>query len=119
MTQTPTTRTTLPDFIEKAQGLSHFNWSERWIPLDDLRDDLYPEPMDPEKAQAMIDFFEAGAARTIFVSKRDDGSYVILDGRTTRYVLRQVGLTYWVCRIFYHMTPENETNFRRDHLVTS
>jgi len=111
----------VPAFLEKAQDLSHFHWVERWLPLNTLityrlgsAEGGFQRPLQDRRVQVLVEQFDAGEARTIFVSKRDlpDGTneYVILDGQHTAAALERVGMTHWYCRIFYGMTPEDEAS---------
>jgi len=110
-----------PAFLQKAQDLSHFHWNERWLPLDTLVTFRLGEavggfqrPLQERRVQGLVDQFDAGEARTIFVSKRDlpsgKSEYVVLDGQHTAAALKRVGMTHWYCRIFFGMTPEDEAS---------
>jgi hypothetical protein len=110
-----------PAFLQKAQDLSHFHWNERWLPLDTLVTFRLGEtvggfqrPLQERRVQVLVDQFDAGEARTIFVSKRDlpsgKSEYVVLDGQHTAAALKRVGMTHWYCRIFFGMTPEDEAS---------
>jgi hypothetical protein len=125
MTATETTEPTAtrkpPPWIEKAQDLSRFHWVERWLPLDELitfrlgeTEDGFQRPLQERRVQYLVDHFDAGEARVIFVSRRDkeDGSYeyVILDGQHTAAACQRVGMTHMATRIFYNMTLEDEAS---------
>jgi hypothetical protein len=124
MTATEATDPTVrkpPPWIEKAEELSRFHWSDRWLPLDELvtfrlgeTENGFQRPLQERRVQYLVDHFDAGEARVIFVSRREkpDGSveYVILDGQHTAEACRRVTLTHWACRIFYGMTLEDEAS---------
>lgn len=125
MTATETSETTAarkpPPWIEKAQELSRFHWVERWLPLDELvtfrlgeSADGFQRPLQERRVQYLVDHFDAGEARVIFVSRRDkeDGSYeyVILDGQHTAAACSRVGMTHMATRIFYGMNLEDEAS---------
>ena len=114
-----------PAFLQKAQDLSHFHWNERWLPLDTLVTFRLGEavggfqrPLQERRVQVLVDQFDAGEARTIFVSKRDlpsgKSEYVVLDGQHTAAALKRVGMTHWYCRIFFGMTPEVREQLAQD-----
>jgi hypothetical protein len=121
-TETPETTTRKPPpWIEKAQDLSRFHWVERWLPLDELvtfrlgeTDDGFQRPLQERRVQYLVDHFDAGEARVIFVSRReqDDGTfeYVILDGQHTAAACQRVGMTHMATRIFYGMNLEDEAS---------
>ena len=125
MTATETTETTAarkpPPWIEKAQDLSRFHWTERWLELDKLvtfrlgeTDDGFQRPLQERRVQYLVDHFDAGEARVIFVSRRDkeggEVEYVILDGQHTAAACQRVGMTHMATRIFYNMTLEDEAS---------
>jgi hypothetical protein len=124
MTATETPETTArkpPPWIEKAQDLSRFHWVERWLPLDELvtfrlgeSADGFQRPLQERRVQYLVDHFDAGEARVIFVSRREkeDGSfeYVILDGQHTAAACQRVGMTHMATRIFYGMNLEDEAS---------
>lgn len=120
-TTEPTATRKPPPWIEKAQELSRFHWVERWLPLDELvtfrlgeTDDGFQRPLQERRVQYLVDHFDAGEARVIFVSRREkeDGSieYVILDGQHTAAACARVGLTHMATRIFYGMNLEDEAS---------
>jgi hypothetical protein len=124
MTTTETSEATTrkpPPWIEKAQELSRFHWSERWLPLDELvtfrlgeTADGFQRPLQERRVQYLVDHFDAGEARVIFVSRREKGEnqveYVILDGQHTAAACQRVGLTHMATRIFYGMNLEDEAS---------
>jgi hypothetical protein len=110
-----------PPWIEKAQELSRFHWVERWLALNELvtfrlgeTDNGFQRPLQERRVQYLVDHFDAGEARVIFVSRREkeagEVEYVILDGQHTAAACDRVGLTHWACRIFYGMNLEDEAS---------
>lgn len=110
-----------PPWIEKAQELSRFHWTERWLELDKLvtfrlgeSENGFQRPLQERRVQYLVDHFDAGEARVIFVSRREKGEgeveFVILDGQHTAAACQRVGMTHMATRVFYEMTLEDEAS---------
>lgn len=104
------------DWIEKVQGLSKCEWTEEVLDLTKLKmfriDEQakgYQRPLNDAFIEARTgDAFDAAEARTVFVSRRKDGSLYVLDGQHTVEMLLRKGVTHWLCRVFIGLTVGQE-----------
>lgn len=105
-----------PEWIEKAQGLSKCAWTEKVLPLANLNiyrlgdyNKGYQRPLDESFVDERCEErFDAAEARTIYVSERKDGSLWVLDGQHTMELLIRNGITEWLCRVFFDLSPAEE-----------
>ncbi len=106
--------TLLNTFVAKE---SKAKWEMKILPLADLQcldedtttdGEYYQRRESKSRVTTLVSVFDAGAAREIFVSHRDDGSYWILDGRHTKAALMAKGATHWYCRVWYGFSIAQE-----------
>lgn len=105
MTPTPS----LPaDIVQVAQG---GNQSLEWLKASDLRvDPRYQRPLDMKRVRKMARVFNADAFGVLYVSKRADGGYWLIDGQHRQALLHEIG---WgdqtaACMVFSGLTLEAE-----------
>lgn len=106
-----------PPWLKEAHRHSTAQWLPYILPLESLQpfridenEGGYQRPISPSRVQDLVDKFDAGEARDIYVSERSDGSRWILDGQHTWAALQQVGITHWSCRVFFNLTVAEEAN---------
>jgi hypothetical protein len=85
------------------------------LPLDTLKplqidkeEGGYQRPLSQLRVQDLAEKFDAGEAREIYVSQRENGDRYILDGQHTWAVLKAKGFTEWPCRVFWNLSPAEE-----------
>ena len=132
MSVTPTASVAPPDWFLAAQKLSSHPWADKPLDLSTLRvirldeEDGYQRPEKNSRIDYLVDHMNPLLARTIVVSHRGNpndktAEQVVIDGQHTLKALQRVGITHWMCRVVYNMTPEQEaaifieqeSNFRR------
>jgi hypothetical protein len=105
--------------LEEWKALADKNsskpWSTKILPLNKLVsvriDDAeygYQRPLSEARVADLIENFDAGEARVLFVSARSDGTYAILDGQHTHAALTSLKFPGWECRVFQGLTLAEE-----------
>src|ERR1700733_1165898 len=97
----------LPPWLEEAQTLSTARWYSAVLDLSTLQlhriDEQefgYQRPISESRVESLVENFDAGEARDIYVSEREDGTRWVLDGQHTLEALKRVGLKKRSCRVF-------------------
>lgn len=122
MTNIPSLTTVLekaPAWLAQAHQASTAPWVETVLRLSDLHPmridedpSGYQRPISQSRVDDLVDKFDAGEARSIYVSLRSDGTMWILDGQHTWAALTQMGFDSWPCRVFFNLTvPEEARRF--------
>ena len=101
------TITMSPDAVDTA--LRHAEL--KWLPLDQLRvDERYQRPLSYTKIKRFTDNFDFNALGALWVSKRGEQEYAIIDGQHRAEAVKLVfdGNADVPCLVFEHLTEEQE-----------
>jgi hypothetical protein len=101
--------------LKVAHSKSQNVWAVSVLPLNTLKplqidqaEGGYQRPLSQLRVQDLTERFDAGEAREIYVSQREDGSRWILDGQHTWATLLNVQISDWPCRVFFNLSPAEE-----------
>ena len=115
MSQIDEMRAKAPEWLRLAHQHSSAEWFPTTLELATLKPlrigetpDGYQRPLSEARVDDLLERFDAGEARDIWVSERADGSRWILDGQHTWETLQRAGFTRWPCRVFHNLSLAEE-----------
>lgn len=85
------------------------------LPIDILKLDSYQRPLIKSHVKKLVKKFNRISAGSILVSKREDGSYYIMDGQHRVEAMRKLGYQMIECVVYEGMTVAEEAKNFSDH----
>lgn len=83
------------------------------IPLGMIRTEIYQRVLNMKNVNKIVKEFNPAELGVLVVSKRDDGTYSVLDGQHRLTALRRLGFSAANCIVLENMTVQEEADYFR------
>ncbi len=92
----------------------NFKQNIEYIDLADITIDDYQRELNNPRTQRIANDFDANKAGVLTVSRRDNGTYAVMDGQHRLCAMRKLGITKAHCIVVDKLTYEQEAKFFRE-----
>ncbi|MDO5299978.1 MAG: ParB N-terminal domain-containing protein [Clostridia bacterium] len=101
------------DGVMEPQKFKNVEQNIWLIPLGLIRTEIYQRVLNMKNVNRIVKEFNPAKLGVLVVSKRDDGTYSVLDGQHRLTALRRLGFSAANCIVLENMTVQEEADYFR------